>query len=205
MPLSRAAGLGLGLCLLAACGTAAELERAEPTGAADLAFETVSAPERARELLLRALPSALGGVGLPDLSLVPAEDDLFPDPTQIRLNAGDDEALAAYAALPTAERRFDLYLYDPSDEYWTTPEILSEGQPVVFRCDFILHLAPTATGGTRVEVLEYLPRVWLGKRFDWLGHSGPGRYRDIRRVAPTYGDRQRVLEATTAVLEAEGP
>jgi hypothetical protein len=47
---------------------------------------------------------------------------------------------------------------------------------------------------TKVEVLEYLPEIWLGKVFDPMGHSGPGFYYDIREVGPTEADRTELLE-----------
>ena len=77
---------------------------------------------------------------------------------------------------------------------------MSGGTPVPFRCDFLLHLEPAPQGGTLVEAIEYLPRVWPRDHFLLFGHHGPGRYRDIRVVEPTARDREELLAIVRAVI-----
>ena len=115
------------------------------------------------------------------------------------MSSSDNPGLARYALLPPDAKALDLFLHDPLDRYWTS-EYELDGVPVRFRCDFILHLEPAADGGTRVEVIEYLPRVWARDHFLLLGRHGPGRYRDIRRVKPTVRDREELLAIVREVI-----
>ena len=68
-----------------------------------------------------------------------------------------------------------------------------DGVPVLFKPDFIFHLQ-SIEQGVRIEVISYLPRVRLGKKFRITGHHEPDFYDDIRRVAPTTQDRKEVLK-----------
>ena len=131
--------------------------------------------------------------------LATSNDPVFPDPQQLSLAAREDPALAAYAALDEGQRRRDFYMFDLSDSYWTS-EYVWLGQPARFKTDFIVHVAEAAGGGTRVEVLEYRPRVNLGRHFVLGGHHGPGFYDDVRFVAPTTRDREELLELVVGLL-----
>jgi len=150
--------------------------------------------------LARGLASALGAAEkYRDAHLAASDDPVFPDPQQLRLAAGDDPALAAYAALDDRQRRRDFYVFDLSDTYWTS-EYVWRGRPARFKTDFIVHVADADAGGTLVEVLEYRPRVSLGEHFDLTGHHGPGFYDDVRFVAPTTRDREELLEMVVGLL-----
>jgi len=150
--------------------------------------------------LARGLASALGAADkFRDSHLAAADEPVFPDPQQLRLAAGDDPALAAYASLDDRQRRRDFYVFDLSDRYWTS-EYVWLGRPARFKTDFIVHLAEAEAGGTRVEVLEYRPRVNLGEHFDLRGHHGPGFYDDVRFVAPTTRDREELLALIVGLL-----
>ena len=185
---------------VAACAGEPAVERRGSESPAQLAAVFPVQPEPARERLLAGLGEALAGSRFPGFEIAASGDPIFPDPIQQRLNSDGNPALARYAALPAEARALDLYLHDPLDRWWTS-EYVADGSPVKFRCDFLLHLEP-ADGGTRVEVVEYLPRVWPRDHFQLLGHHGPGRYRDIRRVAPTVRDREDLLAAVRAALAA---
>lgn len=180
---------------LAACAGDPAVERQGAESPAQIAAVFPLRPEEARERLLR--------VRFREFEIATADNPIFPDPAQQRLNAEGDPALARYAELPAESKALDLYLHDPLDRYWTS-EYEMEGAPVKFRCDFFLHLEP-ADGGTRVEVLEYLPRVWPRDHFQLLGNHGPGRYRDIRRVEPTVRDREELLAVVRTLLPRKLP
>jgi len=139
---------------------------------------------------------------LAGFSAVGAADPLFPDLAQLRLHAEGNVALAGYVRLAAEERRGDFYVSDPLDEFWSS-EYRAGGRPVEFKTDFLLHLGADGAGGTLAEVIEYLPRVWLGKTFRF-GHKGPGLYRDLRFVGPTDRDRFELLRRVEAAVK-EGP
>jgi hypothetical protein len=54
-----------------------------------------------------------------------------------------------------------------------------------------------------VEIFEYVPRVWLGKKFAF-GPHGPGIYLNVKEVEPTIRDRLELREAIRAALEESG-
>ena len=180
---------------LAACAGDPVIERRGAESPEPIAAVFPLKPEAARDLLLR--------IRFRGFEIATADNPIFPDPAQQRLNAEGNPALARYAALPAEAKTLDLYLHDPLDRYWTS-EYAMAGEPVKFRCDFLLHLEPV-DGGTRVEVIEYLPRVWPRDHFQLLGNHGPGRYRDIRRVEPTVRDREELLAAVATLLPRKLP
>jgi len=108
------------------------------------------------------------------------------------LNATESPALSRYTKISTEEKYLDFFLHDLSDHYWES-EYQLDGVPVPFKSDFIIHLQ-SIEQGVRIEVISYLPRVRLGKKFRITGHHGPDVYDDIRRVAPTTQDRKEVLK-----------
>jgi hypothetical protein len=119
---------------------------------------------------------------------------VFPDDLQVRAHTSRDPDLRRYAALPDDARSRDLYLYEPSADYYWYSEFRIGGTPVKFRCSFIIHLEALDSTRTRIEVLEYIPIIWIGRAFHLLGHAGPGVYYDIREVPPTESDREELLE-----------
>ena len=122
------------------------------------------------------------------------KDSIFPDDVQLGFHVRQDPALRRYSELPAGARSNDFYIYEPSGDYYWNSEYFSNGAPAKFRCAFIIHLEPLGSTTTKVEVLEYLPEIWVGKVFDPMGHSGPGFYYDIREVGPTEADRTDLLE-----------
>src|SRR5207253_699271 len=94
----------------------------------------------------------------------------------------------------------DLYLAEVTGDYYWLSEYRYRGQPAKFRCAFIVHLEPAAKTRARVQVIEYLPELWVGKVFGFSAHGGPipGFYYDIRFVAPTASDRAAILKAIQA-------
>ncbi len=142
---------------------------------------------------------------------VDRHDPLFPEDTQLSLNAHrtvSNPALAAYSSLSSDDRSRDLMLLDVSgDVYWATT--MTDGSKAdQFKCEFILHISAATGGGgkarTRIEVVEYLPRVDLGKTIG-IGQHGPGPKRDVRDVAPTDADRVSLVGMMKAVLSRECP
>ena len=133
------------------------------------------------------------------LDIAPAGEGIFPDDFQLRSFARDNPLLAAYTALDPAERKLDLYLRNFTDDYWTS-EYFYNGAPAKFQCAFILHLQPAADASTRIEVIEHLPTIWVGKTFDLLGRHGPDFYYDIRFVGPTTSDRVEMLDTLRGLL-----
>jgi hypothetical protein len=148
-----------------------------------------------------------------EFDLHPAIDPIFPDDVQLQLASAKNKALADYVAIDPAARSADLYLTPPpigppdssgnTDYYWTS-EYEYEGQPVKFKCNFIIHLEPQSTGATLISILEHQPEIWIGRKFDLLGHAGPALYRDIRLVEPTNRDRAELLDFITQKLPGTG-
>jgi hypothetical protein len=128
-----------------------------------------------------------------------AGEPVFPSDDLLRAAAGDNPPLQAYLAIPAAQREDDLYFFEPTgDRYWPS-EYFKDGQPVRFRCAFLIHFEAASAGETRVDVLEYVPTVALGKRFG-IGAHGPGFLEDIRPVAPTNFDRAQLLRWIAAAF-----
>lgn len=197
-------GLLVGL-LNFACAAGAPVERQSAVSpervAATLPYPVPTVHDRLAEGLAAALASHRR---FPGLAVAAHGEPIFPEPVQQRLNATDNPALVRYAELPDDAKALDFFLYDPLDGYWFS-EYRRDGAPVRFRCDFILHLAPAAGGGTEVEAIEYLPRIWPGDRFELFGRRGPRFYRDIRVVAPTAEDRSELLSAVRSAVTGAAP
>jgi hypothetical protein len=140
----------------------------------------------------------------PDLDaflIVGAERDLFLDDGSIRVNFDRSPWMERYLDMGPAERARDLYLLSVMDLFWAS-DYQYEGKPAKFYTDFLLHLEPVSADATRVEVYEYLPRIWVGKSFQ-LGAHGPCMCRDQRWVEQTKTDRVALLDAIKkAVLGA---
>ena len=128
-------------------------------------------------------------------SLAQVGEEQFPADYQLS-NYQEDELLRRYLSIDVARRRLDFYLYDFSDadnpkDYWTS-RYYRGSEPVLFRCNFIIHHEPEGAGHTKVEIFEFAPRVWVGKKFG-LERHGLGYHLDIRNVAPTASDRVELL------------
>lgn len=194
------------LPLLACLGLACPTRSVERRGAPPLPHVETRLPvgpaEAHRRIACRIARELARSSTLAGLAAATAENPLFPDLAQLRLHTMGNPGLAAYVELPAEDRRWDFYLNDPLDRYWLSEHEMA-GKPVRFRCDFLLHLGEEG-GGTRAEAIEYLPQVWLGDTFQFLGHHGPGTYRDIRFVGPTDRDRSELLRRVAAAVAA-GP
>jgi hypothetical protein len=56
-----------------------------------------------------------------------------------------------------------------------------------------------------VQVIEYLPMIWVGQAWSTLGHSGPGFYDDIRfDLERTRIDRTELLALIEKAVAAHG-
>ena len=106
--------------------------------------------------------------------------------------APSDADLLRWAGLSASDRRLDLFLHDPQNRFWLSDDWTLDGEPALFRSDFLLHFE-AVEDNTRLEILEMLPRVSLGRRFLWTGHKGPGWYREIRRVTAGSGESHELL------------
>lgn len=124
-----------------------------------------------------------------------AAHPLFPSDDEIRLDSYPDAGLQEYVALAPERRARDLYLYEPTgDVYWSS-EYFDRGNPVKFRCGFLIHLEPEQGSATRIEIFEYQPTIWDGEKFGWSAHGVlPGMVYDIRTAEPTTTERQEILQ-----------
>ena len=136
-------------------------------------------------------------------SLAQVGEEQFPAGYQLR-NYQDDDSLRRYLSIDVARRQLDFYLYDFSDadnreDYWTS-DYYRGSKPVPFRCNFIIHHEPEGAGHTKVEIFEFAPRIWVGKKFGF-GRHGPGFSLDIRKVNPTTSDRVDLLALLKGALQ----
>ena len=135
-------------------------------------------------------------------SLAQVGDEQFPADYQLS-SYQEDELLRRYLSIDGSRRRSDFYLYDFSDadnpsDYWRS-EYYRGSEPVLFRCNFIIHQEPEDAQHTKVEIFEVAPRIWVGKKFGFEAH-GPGFYLDIRKVDPTTSDRVDLLASIERAL-----
>jgi hypothetical protein len=129
-----------------------------------------------------------------------AQHSLFPTDEEILLDRGVDSFVERYVRVPAQLRNRDLYLYEPTGDYYWESEYFYEGRPAKFRCSFIIHLEPAANISTNVEIFEYQPTIWAG---EYLGLSAdgplPAMLHDIRSVEETTTDRKAIL---TMIIKA---
>ncbi|MFY9610536.1 MAG: hypothetical protein WAU45_18240 [Blastocatellia bacterium] len=133
--------------------------------------------------------------------LVSANDQTFPDDLQMRAHSSLDQSLQRYLALEPRLRKSDYYLYEPTGDYYWDSEYYCNDSPAKFRCSFIIHLESDRNVNTKIEIFEYLPVVWVGKKFDVAGHHGPGFYNDTREVEPTGEDRVELLDVLKKAID----
>lgn len=123
--------------------------------------------------------------------LYPNTHPIFPDDFQIRQWAKTDPYLRAYVAVP---KNNDFYLYEPTGDYYWFSDYYYNDAPAKFRCAFLIHLESEGNDSTRLAVFEYLPTIWVGKRFGFSAHAiGLTSLYDIRLVEATNSDRIRLL------------
>jgi hypothetical protein len=120
---------------------------------------------------------------------------LFPSDEQILLDRGADTFVERYVRIPSALRSRDLYLYEPSGDYFWESEYFYQGQPAKFRCSFLIHIEPATDSRTRVEIFEYQPTIWVGKYLGFSAHAILlAMLHDIRPAQATSTDRKEVLQ-----------
>jgi hypothetical protein len=114
------------------------------------------------------------------------------DGSNLRMASKEDPAMDRYLRLPPEARKNDIFLANATiGSYWHS-EYVSRGEPLPFYCSFVLHLQEDGPTQTKVEVLEYNPRVASGKHFV-VGHGTIGFVADAVLVPPTTRDRVEML------------
>jgi len=118
----------------------------------------------------------------------------FPSDEEILLDRGVDSFVERYVRVPPERRTRDLYLYEPSGDYYWESEYFYKGKAAKFRCSFLIHLEPAEKSSTMVEVFEYQPEIWVGEYLGLSAHAvGPTMLHDVRPVEATTTDRKAVL------------
>ncbi len=192
------------LPLLFSCGGEVERQAAETRdfveGVVPLSLADVSAKIRDGALGEKLVDRAT--VRLPGRSLVtphleyrsfslgnfvPTDENTWPPPSR---NSKDDPAMDRYRRLSAEARKHDIFLNGAMEWY---SEYTASGKPLPFHCDFIIHLRDDGPTRTKVEVLEYNPRVRFGTRFV-IGHGAPAFVADSKLVPPTTKDRVEMLQ-----------
>lgn len=125
---------------------------------------------------------------------VPFGAPLFP-PDADFATAPLAPALAAWLALPVAQRRHDVLIVPDIDYYWH-----AEGRQ--YSCQFILHIAAHGTG-SQLAVLQVRPTSYAGKRFELVGRTGPGLYMRVLPAAPSESTEADLRRFLTAALAGE--
>jgi hypothetical protein len=119
---------------------------------------------------------------------------LFPSDDQILLDRGADDFVKRYVQIPAEFRNQDLYLYEPSGDYFWDSEYFYKDRPAKFRCSFVIHVEPAGDSQTKVEIFEYQPTIWVGEYLGISAHAVlPTMLHDIRPAEATTVDRQEVL------------
>jgi hypothetical protein len=119
---------------------------------------------------------------------------LFPPDQEILLDRGVDTFVERYVRIPAELRNRDLYLYEPSGDYFWQSEYFYQGKPAKFRCSFLVHFEPAGDSGTKVEIFEYQPMIWVGEYLGMSAHAVlPTMLHDIRPAQATTSDRKEVL------------
>lgn len=113
------------------------------------------------------------------------------DDKNLRDSSKDDPAMDRYLRLPSEARKDDVYLFGGGTHWYS--EYAANDKPVPFNCNFIVHLQEDGPGQTRVEVLEFNPRVRFGKVLRRV-HVGFGYVVNTILVSPTTRDRVEMLE-----------
>jgi hypothetical protein len=110
------------------------------------------------------------------------------------LDRGADSFVARYVQIPPELRGHDVYLYEPTGDFYWSSEYFYNRRPAKFRCSFLIHLEPVGSTRTKVEVFEYQPTIWVGRYLGMSAHAiGPAMLSDIRSAKTTTADRQELL------------
>jgi hypothetical protein len=195
---SRISGVIAAALALAGCARFKPVEHRAEAPQAFVEVRVEADPGRVSEAVKQRLRRRGGAIDFSRFHLFPQGDPIFPELERLRTRLEGNPALARYVARPAEERSRDLYAYTILDYYWKS-EYFYKGEPTLFNTDFLIHLRPDGAG-TVVEVIEFIPRIWVGKSFDPMGHAGPGMYYDIRFVEPTTRDRRLLLDAIREAL-----
>lgn len=130
----------------------------------------------------------------------------FPSDQEILLDRGVDSFVERYVRIPPELRTRDFYLYEPTGDHYWESEYFYQGKAAKFRCSFLIHLEPATNSGTKVEIFEYQPTVWVGEYFGLSAHAIlPAMLHDIRPVQPTTVDRKEVLQMIQQSVTSSGP
>ncbi|MFS2138458.1 hypothetical protein [Duganella sp. Dugasp56] len=179
--------MGLNLKQLARALAALLLAAASGAGgAADMqaALVVTMPPQQAQRTILQAVRQLAAQreehrryrMALPfGAPLFPPDADFAAPSTAASTTA---PALAAWLALPAAQRRYDVLITPDVDYYWN-----AEGRQ--YSCQFIIHVQARGGAGSQLALLQVRPTEYAGKHFDLLGRTGPGRYMDLRPAAPS--------------------
>jgi hypothetical protein len=182
-----------------ACALAALLLTASCSGraAATQPLTATMPPPQAQQAILRALRQ-----------LAPQREEhrryrlalpfgapLFPADSDFAAQPGATPALAAWLALPAAQRRHDVLITPDVDYYWN-----AEGRR--YSCQFIIHIQAGDGAGSQLSLLQVRPTINTGKRFDLLGRTGPGRYLDLRPATPSAQTEAELRAFLAATLTA---
>jgi hypothetical protein len=176
--------------------------------AIDFVERTVGAnTEAAHERLAYGLEEELvshASLGRFGSGVVEHEGHGFPTKGMMNFHLEDNVGLARYALLGDEAWTRDFFVRGPYRP-WVS-EYLDGAKPVPFSTDFLIHLEPIADDRTRIEVIEYAPKVTVGTNFHLCGrHLFPEVTPDTRPVAPTTKDRQEMLDLVVRVAEREPP
>jgi hypothetical protein len=197
------------LAAASACAASDSPERR--AGAADEDFVRVRVPlsaEAAAPAVARALDALIdrgwnGSFDLRRFRRYPMQVPPSPQTAQMRATAAGNPALLRYVDLPAAARAQDQFIYEPTTDYFWPSVYQRRGQPLPFRCAFVVHLQAAGPGSTTIEVLEYLPVVRNGKKLSWSAHGVlPGLHQDQRVVRPTTEERRELAAAVAAALRS---
>jgi hypothetical protein len=120
----------------------------------------------------------------------------FPDDLQLKAWIRENKQLKhkdliEYLNLSEQLRKSDIYLADFDLRYWYS-EYYLDGKPVKFKTNFFIHLEPEGTTQTKIQIFQYQPQIWIGKKFG-IGHAGPAYTNDTRWVEPTGKDSLELL------------
>jgi hypothetical protein len=198
----------LALFVLAACGAESPPQRSDPVVAivaAEVGGEVDAITARLREFFNDGTAWGQSNrfaiddrlyvfKAVPVRSPAGLQQVQAPADAALARHADADPALQRYLERSRAQRGHDLYLYQPTGPHWWPSEYRQDGRVLEFSTHFIVHLQPLDAARTRIEVIEVMPRVRLGKKWAWSRHGvGFGRVDDVRMVAPTTRDRGQLL------------
>jgi hypothetical protein len=124
-----------------------------------------------------------------------SQHPLFPPDEEILLDREMDDFADRYMRIPAELRMRDLYLYEPTGDYFWESEYFYQGRPAKFRCSFFIHLQAANDSATRVEIFEHQPTIWVGEYLGMSAHAVlPTMLQDIRPAQSTTAERKEVLQ-----------